>query len=243
MILSTTLTSFPALSTSPVITALWAGQKIIPNKSLSRFQIQGWSFGWNTNSVLWKKKKEWTMCHFTDGETFTVSIHVNVCPSFKDPTVDHSPGSKCKPCPVVHPSPVCGTDGHTYSTKVFTQTHTITATVTTNKTQVTISFPVIEAHFLLLLPHSVSFCLSVVSVSWSIRHASQRRRSRWSAQACVPAPQSLNKALQRTKVRISTQKKKQQILLSRRVRLKFKNINCSHYIIKFRFISVHIKIL
>ncbi|XP_065131085.2 testican-3 isoform X2 [Paramisgurnus dabryanus] len=29
----------------------------------------------------------------------------------------NSPLLKCKPCPVVHPSPVCGTDGHTYSTK------------------------------------------------------------------------------------------------------------------------------
>uniref|UniRef100_H3CFK4 SPARC (osteonectin), cwcv and kazal like domains proteoglycan 3 n=1 Tax=Tetraodon nigroviridis TaxID=99883 RepID=H3CFK4_TETNG len=37
--------------------------------------------------------------------------------SFKDPSLYQSPGSKCKPCPVVHPSPVCGTDGHTYSTK------------------------------------------------------------------------------------------------------------------------------
>ncbi|MGH0128254.1 UNVERIFIED_CONTAM: hypothetical protein FKN15_011283 [Acipenser sinensis] len=24
---------------------------------------------------------------------------------------------KCKPCPVTHPSPVCGSDGHTYSSK------------------------------------------------------------------------------------------------------------------------------
>lgn len=38
--------------------------------------------------------------------------------SFKDPSLDQSPEPKCKPCPVVHPSPVCGTDGHSYSTKV-----------------------------------------------------------------------------------------------------------------------------
>ncbi|TKS68184.1 Testican-3 SPARC/osteonectin, CWCV, and [Collichthys lucidus] len=37
--------------------------------------------------------------------------------SFKDANLYQSPGSKCKPCPVVHPAPVCGTDGHTYSTK------------------------------------------------------------------------------------------------------------------------------
>uniref|UniRef100_A0A4W5M137 Kazal-like domain-containing protein n=1 Tax=Hucho hucho TaxID=62062 RepID=A0A4W5M137_9TELE len=24
---------------------------------------------------------------------------------------------KCRPCPVIHPSPVCGSDGHTYSSK------------------------------------------------------------------------------------------------------------------------------
>lgn len=41
-----------------------------------------------------------------------------MCCSFKDPSLYQSPGSKCKPCPVVHPSPVCGTDGHSYSTKV-----------------------------------------------------------------------------------------------------------------------------
>ncbi|XP_061840377.1 testican-3 [Nerophis lumbriciformis] len=37
--------------------------------------------------------------------------------SFKDASLYQSPGSKCQPCPVVHPSPVCATDGHTYSTK------------------------------------------------------------------------------------------------------------------------------
>ncbi|KAM4751090.1 testican-3 isoform 3-T3 [Anableps anableps] len=37
--------------------------------------------------------------------------------SFKDANLHPSAGSKCKPCPVVHPSPVCGSDGHTYSTK------------------------------------------------------------------------------------------------------------------------------
>uniref|UniRef100_A0A3B5LFA2 Uncharacterized protein n=1 Tax=Xiphophorus couchianus TaxID=32473 RepID=A0A3B5LFA2_9TELE len=37
--------------------------------------------------------------------------------SFKDANLQPSAGSKCKPCPVVHPSPVCGSDGHTYSTK------------------------------------------------------------------------------------------------------------------------------
>ncbi|ROI16051.1 Testican-3 [Anabarilius grahami] len=37
--------------------------------------------------------------------------------SFKDMNLN-SPLLKCQRCPVVHPSPVCGTDGHTYSTKV-----------------------------------------------------------------------------------------------------------------------------
>ncbi|KAM6971977.1 testican-3 [Aplochiton taeniatus] len=37
--------------------------------------------------------------------------------SFKDVGLLQSPGSKCKRCPVVHPAPVCGTDGHSYSTK------------------------------------------------------------------------------------------------------------------------------
>uniref|UniRef100_A0A3Q2U630 SPARC (osteonectin), cwcv and kazal like domains proteoglycan 3 n=1 Tax=Fundulus heteroclitus TaxID=8078 RepID=A0A3Q2U630_FUNHE len=37
--------------------------------------------------------------------------------SFKDANLHPSAGLKCKPCPVVHPSPVCGSDGHTYSTK------------------------------------------------------------------------------------------------------------------------------
>uniref|UniRef100_A0A672L3D3 SPARC (osteonectin), cwcv and kazal like domains proteoglycan 3 n=1 Tax=Sinocyclocheilus grahami TaxID=75366 RepID=A0A672L3D3_SINGR len=36
--------------------------------------------------------------------------------SFKDMNMN-SPLLKCKRCPVVHPSPVCGTDGHCYSTK------------------------------------------------------------------------------------------------------------------------------
>lgn len=38
--------------------------------------------------------------------------------SFKDASLYQSPGSKCKPCPVVHPIPVCGSDGHTYSSQV-----------------------------------------------------------------------------------------------------------------------------
>lgn len=42
--------------------------------------------------------------------------------SFKEPSWSQSPGSSCKPCPVVHPSPVCGTDGHSYSTKVAAHT-------------------------------------------------------------------------------------------------------------------------
>lgn len=53
---------------------------------------------------------------------------LNVLSSFKDASLYQSPGSKCKPCPVVHPSPVCGTDSHTYSTKV--PAHTITSSLT-----------------------------------------------------------------------------------------------------------------
>ncbi|KAK6324376.1 hypothetical protein J4Q44_G00037180 [Coregonus suidteri] len=37
--------------------------------------------------------------------------------SVKEAGLSLSPGAKCKRCPVVHPSPVCGTDGHSYSTK------------------------------------------------------------------------------------------------------------------------------
>ncbi|XP_028833036.1 testican-3 isoform X2 [Denticeps clupeoides] len=37
--------------------------------------------------------------------------------SFKDISLAQTPSSKCKRCPVVHPSPVCGTDGHSYSSK------------------------------------------------------------------------------------------------------------------------------
>ncbi|KAL2098308.1 hypothetical protein ACEWY4_007515 [Coilia grayii] len=37
--------------------------------------------------------------------------------SFKDISLAQSPSGKCKRCPVVHPSPVCGTDGHSYSSK------------------------------------------------------------------------------------------------------------------------------
>ncbi|XP_056265592.1 testican-3-like [Pseudoliparis swirei] len=42
---------------------------------------------------------------------------MNLLSSFKDAGLSQSPGSKCTPCPVVQPSPVCGTDGHSYSTK------------------------------------------------------------------------------------------------------------------------------
>ncbi|KAM6940668.1 testican-3 [Xenentodon cancila] len=46
---------------------------------------------------------------------------VCVAEDFKTPTCVSqrrvSPGAMCTPCPVVHPSPVCGSDGHTYSTK------------------------------------------------------------------------------------------------------------------------------
>lgn len=54
---------------------------------------------------------------------------LNLLSSFKGPSLYQIPGSKCKPCPVVHPSPVCGTDGHTYSTKV----HTVTSPLTHNR--------------------------------------------------------------------------------------------------------------
>lgn len=48
--------------------------------------------------------------------------------SFKEPSWSQSPGSSCKPCPVVHPSPVCGADGHSYSTKVAAHTDWIYST-------------------------------------------------------------------------------------------------------------------
>ncbi len=53
---------------------------------------------------------------------------------------------------------------------------------------------------------SVSSLLSLslsLSVSWTTRHASRERRSPWSVLACVLAPLSPNRALQRRKVHSS----------------------------------------
>ncbi|KAA8594808.1 hypothetical protein FQN60_011943 [Etheostoma spectabile] len=55
------------------------------------------------------------VCVAEDSKTATCVSQRRV--SFKDTSLYQSPGMKCKPCPVVHPSPVCGTDGHSYSTK------------------------------------------------------------------------------------------------------------------------------
>ncbi|XP_056135586.1 testican-3 isoform X2 [Lampris incognitus] len=55
------------------------------------------------------------VCVSEDYKTATCVSQRSV--SFKDASLHQSPGSKCTPCPVVHPSPVCGTDGHSYSTK------------------------------------------------------------------------------------------------------------------------------
>lgn len=55
------------------------------------------------------------VCVAEDYQTATCVSQRRV--SFKDAGLYQSPGSKCKQCPVVHPSPVCGTDGHSYSTK------------------------------------------------------------------------------------------------------------------------------
>ncbi|XP_062333743.1 testican-3 [Osmerus eperlanus] len=55
------------------------------------------------------------VCVAEDYQTATCVSQRRV--SFKDAGLLQSPGSKCKQCPVVHPTPVCGTDGHSYSTK------------------------------------------------------------------------------------------------------------------------------
>lgn len=53
------------------------------------------------------------VCVTEDGNTPTCVSQKRM--SFKD--IGLVPSGKCKRCPVVHPSPVCGTDGHSYSSK------------------------------------------------------------------------------------------------------------------------------
>ncbi|XP_034146911.1 testican-3 isoform X2 [Esox lucius] len=56
------------------------------------------------------------VCVAEDDQTATCVSQRRV--SMKEPSLSLSPQSHCERCPVVHPSPVCGTDQRTYPTKV-----------------------------------------------------------------------------------------------------------------------------
>lgn len=69
-----------------------------------------------SNTFLLMKRKKQKKMTFTVRQQSCVLHDLFVC-SFKGMNLNASL-LKCKRCPVVHPSPVCGTDGHVYSTKV-----------------------------------------------------------------------------------------------------------------------------
>ncbi|XP_015199814.1 testican-3 isoform X1 [Lepisosteus oculatus] len=58
------------------------------------------------------------VCVAQDYQTANCVSQRRMTHSMKEGVLTQKPGSsKCKQCSFVHPSPVCGTDGHTYSTK------------------------------------------------------------------------------------------------------------------------------
>lgn len=101
--------------------------------------------------------------------------------SFKDASLYQSPGSKCKPCPVVHPVPVCGSDGHTYSSQVPSPSSH-------------------QLHRKLCCELISIFFPCPCSASWNTSRASRAKRSRSSVRGCVPALLRLSPAPQRRKV-------------------------------------------
>lgn len=102
--------------------------------------------------------------------------------SFKDASLYQSPGSKCKPCPVVHPVPVCGSDGHTYSSQVPPDAFAILSSAVSKAVLRT------DRLFYSPCPHSVN---------WNTSRASRARRSWSSVRGCVPALLRLSPARRR----------------------------------------------
>ncbi|XP_078398535.1 testican-3 isoform X7 [Cetorhinus maximus] len=57
------------------------------------------------------------VCIAQDNHRVVCISHRRLTHSMKETDLAHKQwkGSNCKPCPVVHPHPICGTDGHVYS--------------------------------------------------------------------------------------------------------------------------------